>query len=420
MRGSEQDFDVVVIGGGVIGLCSAYYLQEQGRSVAVIDKGDLGSGSSSGNAGLVVPSHFVPMAAPGVIRQGLGWMLNPDSPFYIKPRAELDLIQWLWKFAKASNQRNVERCVPILLDLHLKSLALYEELHEAEAVKDFGFERNGLLMLYRTEAGEEECQELTEMSHAIDLPAQMLTPEQVSERVPNLELTIRGGTWLPKDAHLNPAGLILSLRERLTSLGTTFFTHQEVKEFKTEGGHIRGIETQDTSLSAKEFVLASGAWSPGITKQLGLNVPIQAAKGYSLMAPDLKGKLNLPLILTDSKVAVTPLQEGVRFAGTLEMAGIDTSINPRRVRAIQNAVPQFIPGFKLPEERLSKPEVWAGLRPLTPDGLPIIGRAPRFENLIVAAGHGMMGVSLAPVTGKLVSDLISGSAPMAALAVSRF
>ncbi len=422
MSESPQELDVLIIGGGVIGLCSAWYLQQRGYSVAIVDKGEIGQGSSAGNAGLIVPSHFVPLAAPGVVGQGLKWMFNPDSPFYIKPRANLDLIRWLWKFARASTQAHVERSMPLLLDMHLQSLALFEQLADENAL-DFGFEQNGVLMLYHSAVGEKECDELVEAAAHLDLQLGKLSAAAVSEKLPNLDLNIAGGAWLPQDAHLNPSRLIRVLSDGLKNAGVKIFTHTEVTELIVQNDQVAGVQTTKGGLFSREVVLAGGAWSANIARQLNLNIPLQAAKGYSLMAPSLAGKLNIPLLLAESKIALTPLQEGVRFAGTLEMAGIDLTINGRRVENIRRGASAYSPDLKISDQEMMNQKVWVGMRPLTPDGLPIIGRTSSFKNLTIATGHAMMGVSLAPITGKVVSEIIDGektSIRLDQLALERF
>ena len=418
----HDPFDILIIGGGIIGLSTAWHLQKQGHKIAVIDKGEIGSGSSSGNAGMIVPSHFIPLAAPGVIQQGLGWMLNRDSPFYIKPRADLDLIRWLWNFARSATAVHVERSMPLLLEMHLQSLAIFEEMAHDDQLS-FGLKQDGLLMLYRTDEGAHECRDLVEAAQQLNLAAEMLSPAEVSAKLAPLELDISGGTWLPRDAHLNPRQLVTALHQSLRTAGVTFFTGEEVTEFTQQNGRITQLQLTNRVISGREVVLATGAWSSGLARQLNLNVPIQAAKGYSFMVPRLTGKLNIPLLLADAKVALTPLADGLRFAGTLEITGIDLSINQRRVQAIRNAPRQYIPEFELSEQEQTTPEIWAGMRPLSPDGLPYIGRAPHLKNLTIATGHAMMGISLAPITGRLVSEIINGQAPsinLTHLAPNRF
>jgi D-amino-acid dehydrogenase len=420
MSEHPNSYDVIIIGGGIIGVCSAYYLWREGYQVAILEKGALGSGSSFGNAGLIVPSHFIPLAAPGVIGQGLRWMFNPESPFYIKPRFDLTLFDWLWKFRAACTETHVNRSIPLLRDMHLASLALFEDL-AALAELDFGFEQRGLLMLYNKEAGKNECLELVEIAHQINLEAKMLNFDQVQAKLPGLDGPARGGAYFPQDAQLNPANFVSQLGQYLARNGVQILTQTEVQNIEIAEAKTIAVRTPRGEFTAGEIVLAGGAWSPNIVRSLPLKLPIQAAKGYSFTVPQLAGKLEVPLLLTEAKIAVTPLQEGIRFAGTLELVGIDLSINRRRVQAIRRAIPEYLGNLALPP--LEQVETWAGLRPCSPDGLPIIGRTPRFHNLTIAAGHAMVGVSLAPITGKLIAEIISNQSPsfdLSLLTVARF
>ena len=232
-----------------------------------------------------------------------------------------------------------------------------------------------------------------------------------------------GGAFFPRDAHLNPGRLLASLRGFLEQAGVSILTQTAVLGLAENGGRIASVSTTKGTFTADEIVLAGGSWSPQLVRDLGMRLPIQAAKGYSFMAPDLAGKLAMPLLLTDARVAVTPLAQGIRFAGTLEMTGLDVAVNQRRVAAMRRAVPDYLPEFELSDEDVGETAVWAGLRPCSPDGLPIIGRDAKFGNLILATGHAMMGVSLAPITGKLVAEIVAGEASsieLASLSLSRF
>ncbi len=420
MSQPENNYDALIIGGGVIGVCSAYYLWREGYRVALLEKGALGAGSSWANAGLIVPSHFIPLAAPGVMGQGLRWMLNPDSPFYIKPRLDAALFDWLWKFRGACTRQHVERAMPLLRDMHLTSLALYQELAALPEL-EFDFHTQGLLLLYKSEAGHHECLELAEAAHQIGLEAAMLDIAQVQAKLPGIEVRAAGGTYFPRDAHLNPAQFVRQLGDYLRRQGVDIFTQTEVLNLKTSANKITAVTTGQGDYRADEVILAGGVWSTGLARAVGVKLPLQAAKGYSFTVPHLAGKLATPLIFADARIAVTPLAEGLRFAGTLELAGLDLSINRRRVEAIRRTIPEYLAELDL--SRPEPPEIWAGLRPCTPDGLPVIGRAPQYANLTLAAGHAMLGVSLAPLTGQLVAQIIGGQKPaveVSALSAARF
>lgn len=397
---------IVIVGGGVVGVCSAYYLARRGLSVTLVEKGDIAAGSSYGNAGLIVPSHSVPLAAPGVLRQGLRWMLDAESPFYIRPRPSRPLVRWLLRFRRACTADHVRRSIPLIRDLSRASLDLYRELAALPGL-EFGFRQGGVLAVFRTPAGlEHGCQEAAVLEGA-GIAAKVLDAESVKTLEPALRADLAGGVHFPDDAHLTPDRFVRGLARVAEGLGARLLTHTEVLGFTRRGGRIATVETTRGDLAADQVVLAAGSWSGHVAAGLGLDLPIEAAKGYSVTCELPPSGPRIPLLLGESRVAVTPMGDAVRFAGTLELAGLDFTINRRRVAAIRRAVPLY-----LSEQPYVLREIWRGLRPCSPDGLPYLGRSVRHENLIVATGHAMIGVSLGPVTGALVAQLAVGEVPM--------
>ncbi len=397
--------EVLIIGAGAVGICAAHYLSSRGRQVAVLDKGEVCSGCSHGNAGLVVPSHSIPLAAPGVLAKGLRWMFNPESPFYIKPRLDPELFSWLWRFGRACDADRARRAVPLLRDLSLESARLFAELEALPGV-DFGFEQRGLLTLYQNAKGLEEGRQQGEVLAEAGIGVRLLNPAQVRELEPVACGPMAGGIFYPQDAHLIPGRFVRGLARHLQEKGVGIHTGAEVLDFAMEGQRIAKVKTSKGEFVADEIVLASGSWSRAVARHLGLKLPIQPAKGYSITVKRPPQSPTIPLVLGEAKVGVTPMGESLRFAGTLELAGFDLSVNQRRVGAIRRAVPRYLPD--LAPEKLEVQEVWSGLRPCTPDGLPFLGRPRGFENLVVAAGHAMIGVSLSPITGELVARIASG------------
>jgi D-amino-acid dehydrogenase len=397
---------VVIIGGGIVGLCSAYYLRSRGHQVTVVDRDPpQRNGCSFGNAGIVVPSHFVPLAAPGMVAMGLRCMWNPESPFYVKPRLSGRLISWGWKFWRASTPAHVQRASPLLRDLNLASRAAYEDLN-ADLGNDISFAKNGLLMLCKTEHVWHEEAKVAEEAQRLGMPAEVLDAKQTVEREPNVRLDIIGSVYYPLDCHLSPMCLMKSLQTRLESLGVEFRWNTSVENWQRENSRIKAVESARDQFEADEFVLAAGVWSDEMARQLGLNMPMQAGKGYSLTLTDPPQLPRQPAILTEARVAVTPMGRSLRFGGTMELAGLDTKINPSRIRGITKSAPQYFPEFT--EAHFASIKPWCGLRPCSPDGLPYLGRSDRFNNLTIATGHAMMGISLGPVSGKIVADLIEG------------
>ncbi len=395
--------EVIIIGGGALGLCTAYYLWQSAFKVTIIEKNEIGSGCSYGNAGLIVPSHIIPLAAPGVIAKGLQWMFNPASPFYLKPRFDPAFISWLWQFSRSCNAAHLRRAVPLLHALCQSSAKLFDEMKQSQAFA-FDLEKRGLLMLYQT------AKELQAEQHAVELAREMgmavnnLEPAQIRELDTNLATNVCGGVYYPNDCHLDPTQLVNALAAFLRERGVPMLTNTEALQLHATRGKISKLKTSRGDFSADAFVLASGAWAPELLKPLRLRLPLQAGKGYSLTIPKPANAPRMPLLLAEARVAVTPMGARLRFAGTMELAGNDLSINQRRVQAILRAVPKYLP--QLDTGDLSRAEVWAGLRPCTPDGLPYIGAFRAYGNLIAATGHAMLGITLAPITGKLVADLL--------------
>ncbi len=412
--------DVLIIGGGAVGVCAAYYLREAGYRVMLVDRGEIGSGASHGNMGLVVPSHSVPLAAPGVVTQGLKWMFRPDSPFYIKPRLDPALIRWLWAFWKASKEDRMRRAIPLIRDLSLQSLTLFSRLDELEGV-EFDYHRRGVLALYRTPEGMEEGEEELRLLSSYGLEIDELTPDGLADALPGLELNAQGGLHFRQDAHLTPGKFVRSLAAYLERHGVDVRTGTEVTGFTKEKGRITIAHTTRGDVAAGEVVLTAGSWSAALGRLAGVSLPIQPAKGYSVTIRRPAAWPEQPFMLSESRVAVTPMGDTLRIGGTLELAGMDRSINRRRVAAILDAVPRYLPSFDIGAHEIV--ETWCGLRPCTPDGLPFLGRVPVIPNLIVAAGHAMIGVSLGPVTGKLVRQILAGERTdikLDLLAVDRF
>jgi len=411
MRGAP---DILVIGSGAIGICSAYYLAEQGLRVAVVEQGEIGSGCSGANAGLIVPSHSIPLATPGALGQGLKWMLKPDSPFYIKPRLDPNLWYWLWKFRKSCHPQQMHQGLSVLRDLNYASLELFKHLVVDEALP-CNYRQDGWLMIYSTDEVFQKAQEEAHLLQSHDIELKILRADEALEMEPALHSEISGGIFFPDDAHLDPAKFVQALAERLRGRGVTIHTQTEVTEFTTLNGNVTAVRTTRGRFQPKQVVLAAGAWSAELVKNLGFRLPIQPAKGYSISMKKPEACPSIPLYLSEAKVAVTPLEDVLRFAGTLELSGMNFNINLHRVDAIMRAAHYFLKNV----ENQNMGEIWRGLRSCTPDGLPIIDRFPGYNNLFIATGHCMLGITQAPITGKLVSQLLCGQVPDVDLAPFR-
>ncbi|MFQ3340530.1 MAG: D-amino-acid dehydrogenase [Flavobacteriaceae bacterium] len=394
---------IIVIGGGIVGLSTAYYLQEEGHEVVVIDKGKLEDGASHANAGYLTPSHIVPMAAPGMISKGIRWMFDASSPFYIKPRMNKDLISWGMKFIKSCTPNHVQRSLKTILDINLLSKQLYLEMHQSASL-DFHLETKGLLMAYKSSHAENEEAEVVAWARNLGMTIKQLDSKEVLALQPNAPMDISGAYWYESDAHSTPEVFMKNLKSDLENKGIQFVLERQVTGFQKKGSRISTVITDQELFMSDEVVVATGAWSETLLKSLGVKLPVQAGKGYCLNVASDTG-ISIPAILLESKVAVTPMQGFTRFAGTMEISGINHEILPKRVAAIAKAAHAYYPGVTISQEAIET--VRFGLRPLSPDGIPFIGRHSAVSNLVLATGHSMMGWSLGPATGKLVSELIS-------------
>ena len=410
--------DILVIGGGSVGVCTAYYLARKGCRVTLIEKGEICSGCSYGNACMIVPSHAMPVPAPGVIGKSLKWMLKEDSPLLIRPRVDWRLFSWLLQFAAFCRHRPMERAIPVLRDLGRASLLLFRELAASEDLS-FDFEQRGLMSVYTTAAGMEEGREEAEIMARHDLDLKVLSGDQARELEPTLNQKVVGALYSAEDAHGDSYRFVTSLGEALGKHGVDVRTGTEVTGWLLEGGRPAGVRTGRGEFPAREIVLAMGSWTPLLARELGARVPVQAGKGYSLTMDRPAWSPKIPFIHAERKVGVTPIGDRLRFAGTMEFAGIDLSLNPTRTEAIQRGALEVLSGAENP----TNVERWCGLRPCTPDGLPIIDRLPRHPHVHLSTGHAMLGYSHGPISGKLMAEMICGeplSLPLEPLRLGRF
>ena len=396
---------ITIIGGGVIGLFSAWQLAKEGHQVSVVDKGDFSDNCSFGNAGMVTPSHFVPLAAPGVVAQGLRWMFRSDSPFYVRPRLSTALFSWLWKFYRACNRTRAEAAMPVLLDFNLLGKQGYLDF-EKETGLDFKLRQQGILMLYKDARVEKEELEMADKAAALGLKPQVLSAAALADFEKGVEVAARGGVFYPADAFMYPNILMKLLKNKLEEAGVNFYANAEITGFEIKGKKVASAHCSDRHFEADLFVVAAGSWTGNLLQKAGIHLPLQDGKGYSvtLQNPDMRPQH--ACILVEARVAVTPMGNDLRFAGTLELSGLAPGVNQHRVQAILDSIPQYFPKFNMPA--VDPATAWYGYRPCTPDGLPYIGFLRNFDNLMVATGHAMMGLSLAPATGMLVAQMVGG------------
>ncbi|RZK40686.1 MAG: FAD-dependent oxidoreductase [Pedobacter sp.] len=393
---------VVIIGGGIVGLSSAYYLQKKGFQVTVLDKGDITDNCSFGNAGMIVPSHFIPLAAPGMISQGIRWMFNSKSPFYVRPSLNSNLIGWGLKFMKHANEKHLAYSAEPLRDLSLLSKKLYEDLAN-EPDFDFELTNNGILAFYKTEKAAEEESHLAEKAKTLGLDMAVLSAAECKALQPDLNLDVLGAVHYRCDAHLYPGKLMNALLQYLKANGVNIVYGKEVSKIDTEGDKITKVFAGSAAWEADQFILATGSWSPAVAKMADLKISLMPGKGYSFMEKEPLSRMSIPALLCEARVAITPMNGSIRYGGTMELDKINNRVNMQRVKGIVESVPKYFPDLNpaLPDEK----NIWFGFRPSSPDGLPYIGRSGKRKNLIIATGHGMMGLSLGPATGLLVSQI---------------
>lgn len=395
---------ILIIGGGIVGLSTAYYLQKKGFKVTVIDKGDITDNCSFGNAGMIVPSHFIPLAAPGMISQGIRWMFNSKSPFYVRPSFNSSLINWGWKFVNHATEKHLAYAAEPLRDLSLLSKKLYEDLAK-EPDFDFELTNNGILAFYKTAKAAEEEAHLADKAKALGLDMGILSASECKALQPELNLNILGAVHYRCDAHLYPGKLMNALVNYLTKNEVTIVRGQEVDKIEFEGDHVTRVFAGDNAWEADQFVIATGSWSPAVAKMADLKISLMPGKGYSFMEKEPENRMTIPALLCEARVALTPMNGSIRYGGTMELDKINTRINMQRVKGIVESIPKYFPDLnpKLPDPK----DIWYGFRPSSPDGLPYIGRSANRKNIVVATGHGMMGLSLGPATGLLVSQIVA-------------
>lgn len=412
---------VVIIGGGIIGLSSAYYLQQAGYRVTVLDKEDFQNNCSYGNAGYVCPSHFVPLATPGIVWKGLKWMFNSKSPFYVQPSFNSALVDWGIKFVKSATQKHVSTSAIPLRDVALLSQKEYENWTKLPGF-DFAYEHKGLLEIFQTAPVAEHAHHLVEKAHELGLDTVLLNAQELQQLEPHTKINALGAILFKCDGHLYPQKLMQGLLNILREKGVQLLGNEEVVRFEKAGAKIQKVITAKNSYETEEVVIATGAWSREIAAMTNTKIPLMPGRGYSVTLQNSPYRVNYPAVLAEGRVAITPMDGNkIRFGGTMEV--VPTSTPPRyyRVEGILNAVKRYYTEFdiKLPPTE----QLWYGYRPCSADGLPYIGKIRSYKNVTVATGHSMLGLSLGAGTGRLVKEIITGEKPgmdITPFAVERF
>jgi D-amino-acid dehydrogenase len=394
--------DVLIVGGGVIGLSAAYYLAREGAKVRLLERGQLGQGASHGNAGLIVPSYCVPLATPARLFEALHWGFGRGSPISMEFRENPGLLGWLLRFVASCTSRQATATTQLLFDLGRMSLDLFKGLPGLD--QECGFQQSGWLHLYRTEVGLERAATEAGVLNRAGVRSQALSPQEILELEPLARPDLAGGILYPDEAHLTPDRFTAHLARLARDLGAELHEQVDVTSWEQHHGQVQAVVANGASHRAEYYILAAGAWSPCLTRGLGLRLPLQAARGYSVDFAASHVPLQRPLLLGEAHVIARPLDDRNRITGGFELAGPDSGLTPSMPMAILHAPNDYL--SKLGPA--SSQAVWSGFRPASADGMPFIGPTTRFPNLLLATGHGTLGMTLSLVTGQLLTDLIRG------------
>jgi D-amino-acid dehydrogenase len=394
---------VIIVGSGHIGLACARYLREDGYEVTVIDQGAIADGCSRGNCGFIVPSHVLPLTTPGAIGDGLTSLFNSRAPFRIKPQARGDLVRWMFEFARRCTHRRMLEAAGVL---HTLLEASNEEFHTllADARLACEWQQQGILFVFRTESALGEfAEEDALLSREFGVAARYLDSANLAEFEPALLDGLAGGYYYEGDSHLRPDRFNASLAAALQEDGVRLMEHCGVDSVEKDGEAIVSLETSQGPMRADHYVFATGAWSSQFAAALDCNIPVEPGKGYAVTMTCPDTMPSHPMLMPESRIGVTPFESDYRIASMMEFAGFDSSIPDYRIRQLQDSARPYLKDPVGP----STEETWYGWRPMTWDSLPIIGRLPKLSNGLIATGHNMLGLTLAPITGRLIADQVS-------------
>ena len=395
--------EVLIAGGGIIGLMSAYYLERAGHKVTIVDKHNFLTNCSAGNAGFIVPSHYVPLAAPGMVWKALKWSLNNKSPFSVQINLQKERLKWGLEFIKASTVKNVKNAAPFLFEFNNYSKSLYKELSQNKGLQ-LEYKESGLLLLCRSQKVFLEEMKIANEANKLGIKAIILNQNEVNEFSDGIEFDVCGAVYYPGDASISNNTFVIGLMKYLEEKNINLIKNSELTNFSIKAGRIVKAGNINEQYKFDELVICTGYQSQKIFKKLNIKTLVQPGKGYSFIHP-APLQVKTPLILVDARVAISPYDNYTRFGGYMAIGDSENKIKNKRIQGMVESINKFIPEIELKEPNENK--IWSGMRPCSVDGLPYIGRVKSYKNVIVATGHSMMGVSMAPATGKIIEELIS-------------
>jgi D-amino-acid dehydrogenase len=402
----------VVIGGGVIGVAAAYFLAKRGAQVTLLEQNDeLCAGSSRGNAGQVTPGHL-PLPQPGTLSRNLRWLLNPRSPLYVAPRIDFALLRWLWRFHKACNERHLRMATEVLCGLGAASAEIFEQL---ATILDVRYQYLGRLEVCRGERSFQAVRKEAVMLREFGFDHRVLRGDEVNQFEPAIEGPVAGAIYFPDSGYCNPQTFTLQLADAARRFGATIRTHATVTDLRVDNGRLSRITTSEEEIAPDAAIVACGSWSPQLVRWLGIHLPVQPGKGYHLDVDQPQRCPQIPAVLMEERIFASPIDDFLRLAGTMEFSGFNLVARPKRLEMLAIGAARYFP--EVPQ--LAVRSRWCHLRPMTPDGLPVIGRLPRVTNVWMGTGHGMLGFTQGPVTGKLLAEGTLGDEPSIDLSAVR-
>lgn len=391
---------VAVVGAGIVGLCTAVFLQRSNCQVTVYDALPPGNGASYGNGGLLSPDSCVPIALPGMLSQVPGWLLNPNGPLSVDPLYLIKAFPWLLRWMKAGRLAEVKRAAAALRPLHEPAIDQYRALLGEAKFSDL-IRQKGLVHVW--ESGRESAGDIVARSlrEHYRIQTQDLSLHELRELVPEISPKIKRATFYPRNGHtVNPLRLVQAIARLFVDAGGTFRQEQVMKILKEDDGSYRLLTNRSDTVAGR-VVVAAGAWSKELLAPLGVSIPMETERGYHLEVTEASVNLQVPILHKEKACGAVQMEEGLRFVGLVEIAGLRRAPNERREDVLLKFAKDLLPGL-----RFKKKSLWMGFRPSMPDSVPVLGEAHGNPGLFIACGHGHMGMTAGAISGRFMSQLV--------------